>query len=168
MENNIINTENKKGRFNIVDALIVVIILLIAFAMLWIFDPFLWFSTDTKQEVTLKYVVELKGVDDDVKSNIKAGETVTNASTSNAIGTILAVKVRNATVWEYDKESDSMVEKTIEGKNDIYISVQVKCVYEKGIGYTVNGQQIAYGTVLNLRLANFNGLGTCVSIEVTK
>ncbi len=168
MENNTINTQNKKGRFNVVDALITVIILLVAFAILWIFDPFLWFSADTKQEVTLKYVVELKGVDDDVNSNIKAGETVTNASTKNAIGTIVSVKTRNATVWEYDEKSDSMVEKTIEGKSDIYITIQVKCVYEKSVGYTVNGQQIAYGTVLNLRLTNFNGVGTCVSIEEAK
>lgn len=168
MENNIKNTEKKRRRFNAFDLLILVIALAVAFAAFWIIDPLYLFSADEKQPVTLTYVVVFRGVDDDVKNGMKNGDTVASGSTSEVLGKVTGIRTREAVVWEHIEGNDTMVKKTLEGKSDVYVTVKVDCQYEKGIGYIVNGQQIAYGTRLSLRLSGFVGVGECVSLSVDK
>lgn len=168
MDKNINKPEVKKGRFNIVDALIVIIVLILIFSALWIFDPFNWFSANEVQDVNLRYVVELKGIDDDVKNNIKIGENVSLSSTNYVVGKVISLKTQESVAWEYDADKGAMVKKTIEGKNDIYVTIELNCTYENGVGYMINGQQIAVGTSMNFRFANFASVGTCVSMEVVQ
>lgn len=168
MENNIKNTEKKQRRFNAFDLLVLIIALAVAFAAFWIIDPFYLFSANEKQPVTLTYVVVFRGVDDDVKNGMKMGDTVTAGSTSEVLGKVTAIKTKEAVVWEYVEGNDTMVKKTLEGKSDVYLTVKVDCVFENGVGYTVNGQQIAYGTKLSLRLSSFVGTGECISLSEGK
>lgn len=166
MENSINN--RKKKRINAFDILLIVVALALAFAAFWILDPFYLFSSEAKQPVKINYVVVFRGVDDDVIDGISQGSIVTNASTGDVLGKATSVKKRDAVVWEYIDGESTMVKKTLEGKSDIYVTVNLECVYEQGVGYTVNGQQIAYGTVLALRLSSFVGTGECISLSVSK
>lgn len=166
MENSINN--RKKKKVNAFDILLIVIALALAFAAFWILDPFYLFSGDQKQPASITYVVVFRGVDDDVIEGISQGSTVTNASTGDVLGKATSVRKRDAVVWEYVEGESNMVKKTLEGKSDVYVTIHLDCVYEQGIGYTINGQQIAYGTDLSLRLSGFVGTGECVSLSVSK
>ena len=169
MENNTKQSENKKGRFNIVDALIVIVILAIAAGLLWITDPFSWFSEVERTDVKLRYVVEIKSIDDDLAMSIKKikfNQTALNSSGSIQMGKVQSVKTAESTVWEYDKSRGEMVQKTVEGKIDVYFVIDSDCVYEKGVGYLLGNNQIAVGSPVGLRFPDFVGSGYCVSIEV--
>jgi len=120
------------------------------------------------QPASITCVVVFRGVDDDVIGGISQGSTVTNASTGDVLGKATSVRKRDAVVWEYIEGESNMVKKTLEGKSDVYVTIHLDCVYEQGIGYTINGQQIAYGTDLSLRLSGFVGTGECVSLSVSK
>ncbi len=167
MENNINISERKRGRFNIADVIMILVILAIAFGIFRLVDPFHWFTTNEVRNVSIRYVVKLSGIDDDinVKDTVKNGVAVMNSATEYSMGTVESVKLQDATIWEYVEDSPEMVQKTIEGKSDIYITVTVRATYESGVGYEVNGQRIAVGTLLDLRLSSFVGSGYCVELE---
>ena len=168
MENNIKNNETKKGRFNIVDAFAIIMVLAILFAAFCIFDPFSLFVPEGRQNVTLRYVLEFKGIDNDVVdiNNFKKGEMVVGANNNYSMGKIVDVKVEESFVWEKSEDGKTMVKKTLADKSDIYITLEVNATFKKGEGCLVNGVQIAHGTLLNLRFENFIGSGKC--IELTK
>ncbi len=170
MENNINVSEKKRGSFNVADAVIIIVILALAFGVFRLVDPFHWFTTNDVRDVNIRYVVKLTGIDNDVniKDNIKKGMSVMNSSTEYSIGNVEAVNVRDASVWEYVEDSSEMTQKTIEGKSDVYITVTVKATFESGVGYEVNGQRIAVGTTLDIRLSGFVGSGCCVELEEIK
>lgn len=168
MENNINKTETKKWRFNFVDAFLVITLIAVCFAVFYVADPFNWFSAGEVREVTLKYVVEIKGVNDDVKSNVKLDNTVFSSGTDNVIGKVSAFKSEPSYTWEYVEGEPEMVKKTVAGKSDLYITVETKCTYESGIGYTANGQQIVVGMPIAIRTPRFTANGYVVSIEEVK
>lgn len=170
MENNIKNNEAKKGRFNIVDAFAILIIIAILFAAFYIFDPFSLFVPEGRQNVTLQYVIEFKGVDNDVVDidNFKVGETVVGMATNYAMGKIKDIKIEESYVWEANEEGTAMVKKTLANKSDIYITIEVSATFKKGEGYLVDGVQIAHGTLLNLRFENFIGSGRCIELKKVK
>lgn len=168
MDNTVNKTEQKKWKFNAFDVVLLLLVLAIIVAALWVFDPFYMFSGDQKQPASITYVVVFRGVDDDVSGGIKNGDTVMGAATSDVLGKVTSVRKQEAVVWEYVEGEDTMVKKTIEGKSDVYVTIKVECVYENGVGYIVEGRQIAYGTELSLRLSGFVGTGECVSLSASK
>lgn len=170
MENNINVSEKKRGSFNVADAVIIIVILALAFGVFRLIDPFHWFTANDVRDVSIRYVVKLRSIDNDVniKDNIKKGMSVMNSTTEYSIGNVEAVNVREAVVWEYVEDSPEMTQKTIEGKSDVYITVTVKATFESGVGYEVNGQRIAVGTTLDIRLSGFVGSGDCVELEEIK
>lgn len=165
MENSSNKYGNKKGRFNIVDVLVIFFIILFIFGTFCIFDPFDWFVSAERREVTISYVIELKSVDDDLTSNIRIGDNVINSSTGEPIGKIFAVDVCPAYEWKSIMGMDEMVKVMIGGKRDVYVKIDVNCIYEDGLGYIVGDGQIAVGTLVNIKLQSFTGSGYCISIE---
>lgn len=166
MENNIRNTEQNRSRFNIVDGFVLLLIVAVLFAAFYVFDPFDVFVKENEKDVVLSYIVKLEDVDGDVKDNITVGENVHSALTDYGMGKVTDVQVNNAVKWIKSDDSMTMVEVTIEDKYDIYVTIEVECVYQTGIGYVVNGKQIVYGSALELRFSDFIGKGNCVGFSL--
>ena len=164
MENTANKIINKKGKFNIVDVAVIIFIGLFIFGTFCIFDPLGWFSDVTRHEVAISYVIELKSVDRDLTDNIRSGDNVINASTDGVMGKICAIEVRPSYEWKSVNESSEMVRVEVEGKSDIYIKVDINCIYESGMGYIIDGQQLAVGSQVNIKLPHFVGSGYCISI----
>ncbi len=165
MENNTNKPESKSGRFNIIDALIIVIALLLVLGAMWIFDPFELFGDDTVREARISYTVEIKDIDDDIASLIKEGDSVIDPATGASIGVIGAVGVGEAYVWRYSEESTEMVKTYIDGKVNVILTIEVDGEYESGVGYTAQGVRIAYGELISVRTSGFSGSGYCTSFE---
>lgn len=166
MENNINKTEVKRGRFNAFDALIIVLVLALVFGAFYIFDPFGLFYGGTKENVTLRYTVEFKNVDDDFNDNVSIGDSVYNATSSSVMGKVISVTVKPA--FEWVEGETSMVQKPIAGKSNVFVTIEVECVHEKGMGYLVNGDQVVVGLPMSLRFPNFVGSGHCIAITESK
>lgn len=155
----------KKGRFNAVDLLLILLVLVIIGSLLLVFDPFSWISKSNSEEVTLRYTVEIKNVSNDLKNNISSGDKVLNAATGYDMGTVVAIETQSSFEWVYNEGDDYMSKKYMTDKSDLIVTVDVKAIYEKGMGYMVDARQIAVGVLTNLRFPNFTGSGYCISIE---
>lgn len=155
----------KKGRFNAVDLLLILLILVIIGSLLLVFDPFSWISKSNSEEVTLRYTVEIKNVSNDLKNNIASGDKVLNASTGYDMGTVVAIETQSSFEWVYNEGDDYMSKKYMNDKSDIIVTIDVKAVYEADMGYMVDAKQIAVGVLTNLRFPSFTGSGYCISIE---
>lgn len=165
MENNTNKPESKSGRFNIIDALIIVIALLLVLGAMWIFDPFELFGDDAVRDVRISYTVEIKDINDDFVSLIREGDSVIDPATGASIGTVSMVDFSEAYVWRYSEESSEMVKISIEGKVNVILTIEVDGEYESGVGYTAAGVQIAYGAPVSVRTPDFLGSGYCTSFK---
>ena len=153
-----------KSRFNIVDIIVIVLALLLVFAFFWAFDPFGWFSSPEAQEpISLYYTVEIKGVDEELATLITVGDGVIDPKTSEVIGTVAEVTVRPAYQWKAGK--GEMVKHELEGKMDVYVKVSASAIYTAGIGYGINGTQMAVGSAVTLKTASFMGKGFCIMLD---
>lgn len=155
---------NKKGKFNIVDVLVIITVCCFIFSTFAVFDPFDWFSGFERRDVTISYVVELKGLDEDMVANIKVGDNVLNSATEESIGRIFDVDLSSSYEWKALEGQSEMVKVLLSGKWDVRLKIDIPCVFEEGVGYIVNGQQVAVGTLVNIKLPSFVGSGYCISI----
>ena len=155
----------KKGRFNIIDLLLIILILVIVGSLILMFDPFSFFAKGSSESVTLRYTVEIKNVSNDLKNNVKVGDKVLNSSTGYDMGTVVAIETQSSFEWVYEEGDEYMSKKYSEDRSDIIITVDVKTVYEEGRGYMLDGKQMAVGVLSYLRFPNFVGSGYCISIE---
>ena len=165
MEHRINNIKTIKGKFNIVDVIVIALALLLIFTALFIFDPFDWVAPIDRREVAVTYVIEISGVDNELCTGIEAGQTVINSVTGETIGRVNIVLLSDAYQWELSEKDGKMVKKTIAGKNNVSLTIVTICTFERGIGYIVGGQQIAVGTPISIRLPSFLGGGFCVGIS---
>lgn len=165
MENNISRTEVKKGKFNIIDVLVIVIILLLALGAMWMLDPLGLFPNESVKDVMISYTVEIKDVDSDFLQLISEDQSVIDTTTGNSIGTVRDVSSAGSYVWKYSDESGEMIKVAIEGRVDITITVEADSTYESGVGYSAGGVRIAYGTPISVRTSSFFGSGYCTSVK---
>lgn len=169
------SASKQKRKFNIIDFFILLIILAVVVALVYAFSPWsqikkLWKPNQT----TFQYALELKEVDDEFITLIKAGDSVINSVTKNSMGTVDRVgEPTRSTFLDYQKETSSedgtvrykgvLVEK--ENKYDIIVYVTTTGEYEKGVGYSVNGSRIAVGEELFFRFPHFEYSGYCIAVD---
>ena len=169
MVNNQNTIPRKKGRFNVVDLLIIFLILSVAFGAFWYVDPFAWFQPAEQEQVaTLIYVIELTDVDSELRYNVTAGKQVREEKGSVSLGVIKTVKYQQSFNWVPSESDGTMVQLPNTGKHDIFVTVEVNATYEKDRGYFVDGKQIAVGAPIKLTLDNFEAQGYCISMEIVK
>ena len=164
MENNINKKNSVKSRFNIVDIIVILIAAAIVFGFFWSFDPFDWFDGGVDfRDAAISYVVEIKGVDNELVSSVRIGDNVIDNVSSDIIGNVTEVTVQPS--YEWVSENGEMIKREMVGKSDMFIEVTARCIYKLGLGYGVNGNQITVGSRLSLRTINFSGVGYCISMK---
>lgn len=168
MDNGINRSVLKKGRFNLIDAIILLISVALMFVLLWVFDPFEWFADFEKQEVSVTYVVEFSAVDKELADKISHGDIAINKQNEEIVGRVIDVATEPSYEWVPSSDESIMVKKQIEGKIDLKVTITVECTLEQGIGYMTNEKQIAVGSLFDLRFDNFVGSGYCVSMEASE
>ena len=165
------NTSTKRKRkFNIVDFFIVLIALMLIAVLIYAISP--WSQLKklfNHEDVTLEYVVEIKGVDKDFCSLIKEQDSVVNNVTKNSLGVVSSIdKVDMSTSLSYQTdENNNILGILVEDpqKYDVTVRISAEADHEEGIGYTVNGCRIAVGEEIFLRFPKFACSGYCVEID---
>ncbi len=175
--NSALKKKKIKRKFNIIDFLVLIIIIAVVGGAIyavfsWSNIKSLW-STST---VELQYTVELRGVDKEFISKIKAGDTVTDAVSKNQLGIVERVdSIEKYTVLDYTKNeiqnddgkssaaSYSGVLSEYPDKYNITVYISSSAEYEKGVGYTVNGRRVAVGEIIEMRFPEFSSVAYCVA-----
>ena len=152
------NTKNqateKKHKFTFIDGIVLFIaIVLVGVAALLIVDPFQWFekSDIDVQERTILCVMKVSSLSEEECELIKEGDEVIFFGDKKVTGKIISVDI----------------------KDDIYVTFEIVCSYNKGIGYFMNGKQLLVGAkdiglTFKIDDGESNILGECLSIREQK
>ena len=155
-------------RFNALDALIIIIIVAVLAVTLLAYLPGGILRLPEKNNVTVTYTIEVKGVKRELAAGIAVDDPVTEKSTSVSLGNISAeVEVTPYSTVRYDAASGEVVTDEYSGLSTLLITVTAQAGYDSSRGYTVNGRRIAIGAEYCISLPGFEGTGSCISITET-
>ena len=159
--------KKKKGRFNLVDLLLVIVALAVIFVVVFVIDPFsLNLFGGEEREITLEYTIRISNVDIAFVDKIAVGDEVVDSAVNTSLGYVSAVE--NDIPYSepyYDNATDTVSMKEYPGRYDIMITVTAKAIFEDGVGYTVEGRRVAVGSQLYLMFPEYVGTGSCVSMR---
>lgn len=155
-------------RFNALDALIIIIIIAVLAVTLLAYLPGGILRLPEKNNVTVTYTIEVKGVKRELAAGIAVDDPVTEKGTSVSLGNISAeVEVTPYSTVRYDAASGEVVTDEYSGLSTLLITVTAQAGYDSSRGYTVNGRRIAIGAEYGISLPGFEGTGSCISITET-
>lgn len=159
--------KKKKGRFNLMDLILVLLAVGIALFVLFVIDPFSinLFGAD-EQNVTLEYSIRIENVEATFMDKIRIRDEVIDASLKTSLGYVNAVEndIPHAEPY-YDSEDDLVSMKEYPNRYDLIITVTADAVFTQGVGYTVNGRRVAVGSGFYLMFPEYLGEGFCVSMR---
>lgn len=165
---NKIRQKVKGGKFNIIDFLLIVVVLLIIGTLIYVFLPSSAIRSITAdKKVNIDYAIEILGVDEEFIDNIHENDTVLDSVSKNSLGTVTAVDYSiQYTELKYSEENEAGVLSPVMGKYNVIVTVSATAEYEDGVGYTVNGTRIAVGEKINARFPDYVCEGYCISIPL--
>lgn len=157
----------KTHRFNIIDVVVLFIILAIVGAVFVWIDPFNWINKEEpKQEKTILLVVELKEFSKKQSELIKIGDDAVFISDGVDIGKIVNISKSHSYKWDIPDEGNQMVVLINPAKDTLYITIEIECLYQEGVGYFLHNHQLFVGNSIGLKFPMLEAQGECVSITV--
>ena len=158
----------RKGRFNLIDFLLIIIVLAIIGGLVYVFLPASVIgrvTADAKYDI--QYTLELTGVDEAYINNIAENDTVIDSVSKSNIGTVAAVDYSiQHTDLAYNESAGIGVLTPVAGKYNVIVTINATAHYEQGKGYSVNGTRIAVGEKINARFPNYVCECYCISIPL--
>ncbi len=148
---------NKKIKFNIIDCIILIaVIICICAAAVFFYNKDGLF---TKFSYNIEYEITVNELSDDLTDNISKGDTVCSSYTSFPIGTVTDVRVEKISyVDAYGRTSESA--------NSSKLVIRVRTGAEKHNGiFTVNGVEISKGSYIKFRVPELEAYGLCTFIN---
>lgn len=160
------NKSKSSGKFNLIDVLLIVMVLIIVASLIYVFLPTSWIrSILADDKVDIQYTIEIQGVDEAFLENISENDIVLDSVSKGTIGTVTAIDYSTPyTQLEYNETTQSGVLSVVPEKYNMLITISVNADYTEGEGYAVNGTRIAVGELMNLRFPNFTAEGYCISV----
>lgn len=157
----------KRGKFNLIDFLLILVILLIVASLVYLFFPTSWIRSITADKsADIQYTIEMRGVDEEFINNINENDTVLDSVSKSNIGTVVAVDYSmRYTELTYNEEGQGILAE-YPGKYNVIVTISATAEFNKGEGYTVNGKRIAVGEKVSARFPNYLGEGYCISVPL--
>ena len=154
--------ENKKAKFNIIDALFILIVLTVIAGAVYFFFFRQSANGAGSEKTAIVYTVEAREVDSDVKIAINAGDAVVDSFSLKTIGYVKEVKTEESRYTGTDKTTGQKVISVDPTMQTVVITVEADADAENGY-YEVGGYRIGVGEQINLRMKGFNGIGYCTA-----
>ena len=159
--------KKKKGRFNLMDLFLILVLAGAVFFVVFVVDPFsIGLFGEVEQDVALEYTVRIENVEGSLVDKIKVRNEAIDASVKTSLGYVSAVE--NGTPHAepyYDSQADTVTMKEYPDRYDLVITITANASYTDGVGYTVDGRRIAVGTKLYLMFPEFVGTGYCIGMR---
>ena len=168
--NTSVNTKSKtkRGRFNIIDLLLIVLALLIIATLVYVLLPssaIRKLTADKKTNIT--YTIEITGIDEKYIDKIKEGDVVIDSVSKNTLGKV--VSIDNPTPYKelrYNEGDAIGVLSPVEGKYNVIVTISATAEYQQGKGYTVNGTRIAVGEKIYARFPDYTCEGYSIHVPL--
>ncbi|MBQ9085909.1 MAG: DUF4330 family protein [Clostridia bacterium] len=160
----------KEGRFNLIDFLIVLLILLLLASVIYLFSPISWMRRLVAEETrNIYYTVEFQGVSEDLIDKIREDQIVVDSISKNTIGTVTAVDYNTKYTELQFVEQDGQVSGVLAeypSQYNVIVTIYATAEYVEGSGYSVNNQRIAVGEKLSLRFPDYANEGFCIGLSL--
>lgn len=157
-----------KVKFNLMDALVLLVLVVVVAALLYIFVWSEQYSVDAltgTESVHVSYVVEITGLYEDYQDKISVGDKPIDSSKKTALGVITALETRPYMYTGSNLHDGTMVLSTVEDYVNMYVTIEADAVLD-GYGYTVNGGDIYVGKLVYLAFADIVCSGYCIALDV--
>ncbi len=160
--------DKKKGKFNFIDFLLILIVVILIASIVYVLMPSNWIKgMFADKSVDIEYSIEIIGVDEAFIENIKDNDIVLDGVSKANIGTVKAVTdITQYTELKYNEVDKQGVLAPVEGKYNIIVTISATADYTEDQGYTVNGTRIAVGEKISARFPNYVCEGYCISVPV--
>ena len=159
--------KSRAGKFNFIDILIILALLLIAAIVINIFFPLSALRRfDKSDEKQIQYTVEFLGVDEAFVDKIAENDAVIDSVSKYALGTVMTVDCNtHYSELKYNESDMSGWLSPYPDKYNMLVTITVTAEYNEGEGYSVGDRRIAVGEKLALRFPNYAAEGYCISLS---
>ncbi len=159
----------RKTKFNIMDAIILVVLLAVVAVLLYVFvfsesGEAALGETDT---YTLTYVVEVTKLSEEYADRVKVGAAVVDSSKKLPIGTVVAVEKHPHQHLGTNYTEGEMSLTTVDGYSDLYVTLEASATLS-GITYSVGGFEVRVGNKVYLAFSDLVCEGYCISLTAAQ
>lgn len=157
-----------KVKFNLMDALILLAIAVVAVLLLYIF---VWSEERSIDSFTgtepshATYVIEVSDVPEEFSDKVKVGEKVIDSSTKTSLGAVQALETQDYYVTTLNLHEGTQVLSRVEDRINLYITIEADALMD-GYTYTVGGTELYVGRLLYLSFTDFVCSGYCIALDV--
>lgn len=155
----------KSHRFNIIDVVVFLVILSLFIALFIFIDP-LGRNNEQTEKKTVLCVVELKEFYQKQINAIQVDDQVLFNLDGVDIGKVVEIEPKLSYTWDKSDEKGQMVLLQNKGKVTLYVTIEVECSYQDGVGYFLHSQQLLVGKTLGFKFPMLEMNGEVVSIQV--
>jgi hypothetical protein len=154
-------------RFNFIDVLIILAVLLIAAIVVNMFMPLSFFSKFNKTiERQIQFTVEITALDENFIDKVTENQTVIDAVSKYEIGKVMTVDCNtHYSELQYNESEASGWLSPYADKYNMLVTITVLAEYTEGEGYSVGDRRIAVGEKMSLRFPNFAAEGYCIALS---
>lgn len=158
------NIDKKKAKFSIVDLVIVLLLLGMAFLMLkyFVFDSLF----DEGENVGVTYEIRLQNIKSEMTNHIKYGDSVYDGVYGEHIGKVEKVRTEQHTEAVYNNTTGQYNNAVKSGYYDVYITVVCDAVSTSDT-YYVADVELRVGEPMSVRLPDFCGSGYLIDVRLT-
>lgn len=154
----------RKYRFNIVDAVIIVLVVgLVAAAVLMIVRRAQGPDSQV-QSTKVQYVIQVCDLRDRYVTNVSEGDKLFVPGSGKSLGTVLSVYSSDAFYTGVRREDGAQVISDYDGKSNLFITLEADAVLSGG-RYTVEGVDILVGETLSFICPKLSADASVVSVE---
>ena len=156
----------KKLRFNIVDLIIIILVIAAVTAGVCIFlGSKLGFGKDGNEKKKISYVLQLSELRDIYVDNIQNGDDAYDADTDKYLGKVVSVSSEATTRIGTDKSTGNMVVSEIEGRVDLFVTLENEAEYYDG-QYFIDGIPVVVGGVVTFACPELLAPANFISVEI--
>lgn len=157
-----------KIKFNLIDALLLLMIAAVAVVLLYIFVWSEQHSIESlagTEKTRISYVVEISGLQEDYSDLIAVGDAPMDSSKKVPLGVITAIETRPYIYTGKNLHDGTMVLSTVENQVSLYLTIETDAV-PQGYGYAVSGSDMFVGRLLYLAFQDVVCSGYCIAMDV--
>lgn len=163
----------KKGSFNMMDFLLILMVVCVLLFVVVVLDPFSLDLFDNDSErITLEYTVRIENVDGALLDAIQKSDEILDSAVRCSLGFVNEVSNVPYTEPYYNVSDEAgenvAIMQELPNRYNIEIVISAEAVFEEGVGYQINGRRIAVGTKIHLMLPNYLGDGYCIGLREVK
>ncbi len=164
-----------KHRFNIIDFLITLIILLVIALLAYIF-VFSANAPRSSNTTKIRFVLEVRDVrdvendpNDKLLDNAldNLNQTLVEGTKKYSLGTVVSIDYVPATIASHNPKTGEFMDVPFENHWHVRYTVEADAIRDEKTGrYSVNGYEILVGSLVYMRLPNFMGTSYCTALNI--